>query len=147
MDARHAYRNAAVGAASPARLVVLLYEQVIQDLRDALVAIERQDIETRTREIDHALLVVGQLQATLNVEKGGEPARSLDHFYSVVRASLLEAQFKAAPEILRKQIANLLTVREAWLDVERATATAVAPAPPAASANRADEPVVADWKA
>jgi flagellar protein FliS len=148
MDARHAYRDAAVRSASPVRLVVLLYEQIIQDLRGALTAIENQDIEARTKELDHALLVVGQLQATLNVEQGGQVARNLDGYYGAMRASLLEAQFKVSPEILRKQIANLLTLREAWVQVEGATA---APAsPPASAAGNTDGPAhgaaPADWK-
>ncbi|MBZ5706012.1 MAG: flagellar export chaperone FliS [Acidobacteriia bacterium] len=149
MDARNAYRESAVRSANPVRLVVMLYEQIIQDLRGALSAIENNDVEARTREINHALLVIGQLQATLNLEKGGEAARNLDRFYSVVSASLLEAQFKVSPEILRKQIANVLTLREAWVEVERATSIAGSPQPPAArSADApADRTAPADWKA
>jgi len=122
MDPRTAYRETAVQGASPLRLVVLLYEQAIQDLQRAMAAMAEGSVERRTQEINHALAVVGQLQGSLNMERGGEVARNLDRFYSVLRASLQEAQARVSPEILRKQVANLLTLRETWTEVERAIA-------------------------
>src|SRR5689334_18427773 len=75
MDARSSYREAAVRGATPVQLVILLYEQGIEDLRRAIIALEKNDIEARTREINHALMVIGQLQASLDMERGGEVAR------------------------------------------------------------------------
>jgi|SRR5438552_17985654 len=69
-DAKHAYRESAVHSASPVRLVMLLYEQIVQDLQCALNALERNDIEQRSREMDRALAIVGQLQATLDLDHG-----------------------------------------------------------------------------
>ena len=62
MDARSSYREAAVRGASPVRLIICLYEQAIEDLRRAVVAMDKGAIEIRTREINHALLVIAQLQ-------------------------------------------------------------------------------------
>ena len=123
MNANVAYRRNAVNGSNPAQLVVLLYEQIIEDLRQALAAMEAGKIEERTAQINHALLVVCQLQGTLDMERGGEVARKLDRFYSYLQDSLLQAQFLVSPDILRQQIVNLLSVREAWLEVDRATAS------------------------
>jgi len=71
MDASREYRQADAGTGSPLRVVVLLYEQLIKDLRGALSALARGDIEVRTKEIDHALLVAGQLQVRLDMKSGG----------------------------------------------------------------------------
>lgn len=98
------YRQSAGHNATPVRLVVMLYEQLVHDLQRALAAMERNDIEARVREIDHALIVIGQLQGTLDHEQGPEVARNLDRFYDVLRASLLEAHIKVSAPILRKQI-------------------------------------------
>ena len=54
-----AYREADVRGASAVRLVVLLYEQIVRDLTQAAQAIEQNDIELRTRCINHAILVSG----------------------------------------------------------------------------------------
>jgi flagellar secretion chaperone FliS len=119
MDPRVAYRQADARGATSLRLVVLLYEQIIQDLRQASMAIDHNQIELRTKRINHALDVICLLQATLNLERGGQVARNLLRFYDVVRANLCEAQFQASKEILARQITDLLTVREAWEQVER----------------------------
>ena len=54
------------------RLVICLYEQAIEDLRCAVIALEKGDIEARTRGINHALTVIAQLQGSLDMERGGE---------------------------------------------------------------------------
>src|SRR5438445_7808261 len=92
MNARLSYRAAAVDGASPLRLVVLLYEQAFEDLRRALDAHEREDIEGRTGHINHAILVIGHLQASLNMEQGGTVAAQLNNFYNQMRSGLVQAQ-------------------------------------------------------
>src|SRR5258708_17071975 len=150
MDARSSYREAAVRGASPVRLVICLYEQAIEDLRCAVIAMEKGDIETRTRGINHALTVIAQLQGTLDMERGGDVARNLARFYSLVRAGLAEAQVTQSTRILEQQTSQLATVHEAWLEVERVTA-APAPAPTAAVPIRPEIPApenfFVDWNA
>ncbi|MGA2417498.1 MAG: flagellar export chaperone FliS [Candidatus Sulfotelmatobacter sp.] len=124
MDAKSSYRETAVRGASPVGLVICLYEQAIEDLRRALLALENGNIEDRTRYINHALLVISHLQGTLDMERGGEVARNLARFYSVVRAGLIEAQLTQSARILEQQTSQLATVHEAWRDVERATTAA-----------------------
>jgi flagellar protein FliS len=121
MDARLSYQEAAVRGASPLRLVVLLYEQALVDLRHALEALERGDIETRTRAINHAILVIGHLQTSLDMGQGGEVARNLESFYGIVRNGLMEAQCRQSKPILQQQISLLTLVQEAWLEVERSS--------------------------
>jgi flagellar secretion chaperone FliS len=119
MNAKSAYRESALRGATSVGLVVMLYEQAVQDLQRALEAIKENNIELRTREIDHALRVLGQLQGTLDKERGCEIARNLERFYALAQASLLNAQVKVAPEILRKRIGDLLELREAWIEVDQ----------------------------
>jgi flagellar secretion chaperone FliS len=148
MDARSSYRETAVRGASPVRLVVCLYEQAISDLRRAAVALEQGDIERRTRDINHALLVIGQLQGTLDIGRGGTVARNLAKFYNLLRAGLVEAQAKQSRQILEQQIAVLALVHEAWQQVERDTSTSATTKPAlSALAPSASETPVGDWNA
>ncbi len=121
MDSRYSYRETAVRGASPVRLVLCLYEQAIDDLRRAVMALEQGAIETRTREINHALLVIAQLERSLDMERGGQVATNLARFYGILRLGLSQAQLKQSSSLLEQQISQLVIVHEAWLEVERAT--------------------------
>ena len=138
MDPRHSYREAAGRGASGVRLVILLYEQVIQDLGRAIKAIEENKIELRTREINHALTVIGHLQYTLDMKVGGKVAQNLARFYCTLRADLIEAHARASRSLLQRQIDYLLEMREAWLEVERATACPVSSQPGVTSSAAVD---------
>ncbi len=136
--------------ASPVRLVISLYEQAIEDLRRAVLALDQGDIEARTREINHALLVIAQLQGSLDMERGGEVARNLARFYGVLRAGLSEAQQKQSTVLLEQQISQLAEVHEAWLEVERATTNPGLPTSDPSSASPPVSPAVsssAGWNA
>ena len=150
MDAKFSYRETAVRGANPVGLVICLYEQAIADLRCALIALEKNDIESRTRKINHALVVIGQLQGTLDMQRGGEVATSLDRFYNVLRTGLMEAQLKQSSTILRRQISDLVLLYEAWVEVERSTSAPLAETSPTAQVPPpavASEPPFADWNA
>jgi flagellar protein FliS len=149
MDARSSYRAASAQGASPLQLVILLYEQGIEDLRRALAALQKGDIETRTRELNHALVVIGHLQASLDLEQGAQVARNLRKFYQLLRTSLMQAHSKQSASILQEQIAHLMLMREAWIEVERtanppSTLPVVRPSVPAIS----EEPQThSEWNA
>jgi flagellar secretion chaperone FliS len=149
MNIQQSYREATVRGASPVQLVVRLYEQMIEDLRQAAVAIEQRQIEQRTKRINHAILVIGHLQSTLDFVSGSKVAQNLDNFYNVLRQNLVQAQFFPSKRALTRQITDLLVVRAAWVKVERAENASVTTAV-GIGGSRATDPnsdhVPADWQ-
>ncbi len=149
MDAGLSYRAGNVAGASPVALVARLYEQMIHDLRQAMNALEQNDIELRTGKINHAVLVIGYLESQLNFDAGGKVAENLKNFYHSLRENLLQAQLQQSTALLARQITDLLAVREAWIEVERAegsaTATAADLATATAPVSTSGAPRV-DWK-
>ena len=119
MDAIQAYRESEITGDNPLHLVVLLYDQLLRDLQRALDAFQKHDVERRCAELDHALVVLAQLQGSLNLEGGGEVAQSLDRFYDLVRENLVRAGLEGSVALLERQWRNSLAVRDAWLEVER----------------------------
>jgi flagellar secretion chaperone FliS len=132
MDANLSYRTSSSRASSGVGLVILLYEQLVQDLRRALTALDSGTVETRTFELGHALEVVGQLQGRLDMQAGGEVAHNLDRFYSALSAGILDAQVKCSKPRLDGLIDDVLSLREAWLEVERKMLEATPGTEPAA---------------
>jgi flagellar secretion chaperone FliS len=143
------YREAALRGATPVGLVVLLYEQAVQDLQRALAAIGQNNIQQRTREINYAIAILGQLNGTLDMEKGGQVARNLRHFYERAKNSLVLAQAQVSPEIIRGQITDLLDLREAWCEVnrklEQACRSEVEPVAPSPTVNSDMERTTTKW--
>ncbi len=148
MNIQQSYREATVRGASPVELVVRLYEQVIEDLRQAAIAIEHNDIMLRTKRIKHAILVVGHLQSSLDFAMGGKVARDLDSFYNAVRQSLVWVQFHPSKRGVTQLITDLLAVREAWIVVDRADRPSAASAAGmvASAAGAESDHVRVDWK-
>jgi flagellar biosynthetic protein FliS len=92
---------------------------LVGDLRRAAFALRKNDIETRCRELNHATLVLGQLNEWVDLENGGESARTLNRFYAYLRAMMMEAAVTQSATLLETQIDMILHVRSAWqkLDV------------------------------
>jgi flagellin-specific chaperone FliS len=85
------------------------------------------------------------------MERGGQVASNLLTFYEGLRANLCRAQFQVSKKTLLQQITDLMTLREAWAEVDRAESAGSAPKPvslPATVPNGSpDQPVRAHWKA
>ena len=127
------YRDCSIGGASPIGLMIGLFDRLITDLRRAAEAVRRHDIEARCRDLNHALLIVGQLESWIDRKNGGEPARQLSTFYSYLRARLLEASAKQSAELFEAQMQTIVHIRSKWQLQEDTTAQAP-------SANEARQP-------
>jgi flagellar protein FliS len=108
------YRKAAVEGASPIGLVIALYDTLSGNLRRAANAIRTNSIEKRCAELNHATLVLGQLEDWIDKVNGGDLAQNLSQFYAHLRAKLFEASIKKSAPILEAQIDLILQIRGAW---------------------------------
>ncbi len=138
MNIQQSYREAAVRGASSVALVVRLYEQAIEDMRQVVIAIGQNDIQRRSDRIKHALLVIGHLQSSLDFVNGGKVAKDLENFYNVLRQNVIQVQFRPARRAVTQVITDLLAVRQAWIKVEQdqnpSSSMATAPATTATTA-------------
>ncbi len=148
-DARSAYRENAVSGLSPVGQVIVLYEQIVSDLRRAAKAIDDHNVEDRTNAINHATLIVGHLQNKLDFDAGADVARNLERFYNLMRQRLSDAQLQASTQILNEQIGLILDLRDAWKEVDAGNIpqAAASPSPEAASDGTAPLRTSTDWNA
>ncbi len=114
----NAYRKTALGGANGLGLMIALYDTLAGDLRRAAEAERRNDIETRCRQVNHALLVIAHLQDWIDRGPGGELAQQLVAFYSSLRRRLIEAQARRSAEILEQQMALVLDIRAVWQSID-----------------------------
>jgi flagellar protein FliS len=93
----------------------------VASLLRAQQAVRDNNAEKRVSELNHVLAVIGQLQGTLDFERGGQVAAHLDQFYNVMRARVLQASIQSSNPILEELARHFSSLKEAWQDVERST--------------------------
>ena len=113
-----AYRKTATEGASGFGLLIALFDTLAGNLRRAADAQRANDLEKRSREVNHALLVIGYLEDWINGGSGGELASQLVSFYASLRARLLEAQVKQSAEMFEEQIRVVLRIRKSWQQMD-----------------------------
>jgi flagellar protein FliS len=118
MTTELSYRRSSIAGASPIGLMIALFDTLVGDLRRASSAIRKSDIEARCRELNHAALVLGQLESWVDLKNGGEAAETLARFYAYLRAKMLEASISKSAMVLDKQIEMILHVRSAWQQLD-----------------------------
>lgn len=118
MNTELTYRRTYASGASIIGSMIALFDTLVGDLRRAADAMKANDIETRCREINHALLVMAHLQDLLDMENGGQSALLLESFYERLRLRLSEASIQKSASILEDQIGHILQVRTAWQQLD-----------------------------
>ena len=108
------YRRSAIAGASPIGLVIALYDTLSGDLRRAATAIRNNDIQKRCAELNHASLVLGQLESWLDKDSGEQLTQNLATFYAYLRSKMMEASVKQSAATLEEQIELISQVRSAW---------------------------------
>ena len=119
-DSAFAYQHYTAVGASPVGQVVALYDVILRDFRRAIAAVAAGQIEKRVEAVNHALVVIGELQGVLDFKRGGEPARNLDIFYKVARSMVTRASILNSQEAFEELVAMFTRVRAAWSQIERA---------------------------
>jgi flagellar protein FliS len=114
-----AYRDASVLTASPAQLVVMLYDGAERFLRQARGAMESGDLARAGNRMQRAEAILDELLATLNFE-AGEVAERLQAIYLFCRRHLSEARLERDPERIGQVVGLLADLREAWATIAAA---------------------------
>jgi len=120
------YRQNEIQSRSPLELVVMLYDGALRFTSDARDAMVRRDIRARQQHLSRAMAIVSELQSTLDMDTGGEVAEHLDKLYGFVRDRLIDASLKQDLRPLDEAHRVLTTLREGWLAISRASASAAA---------------------
>ncbi len=100
--------------AMPGRMIGLLYDEAIVQLRTAIAAIDYGDIETRCNSVNRAMEIIANLYLNLDMERGGEIAGNLSHVYGFVLEKLTQVNLRNDPAPAHDAIAVLEPLRGSW---------------------------------
>ncbi|WP_415854925.1 flagellar export chaperone FliS [Sinomonas sp. G460-2] len=111
--AREQYNRDAILSASPARLLTMLYDRLLLDLRRAEIAQNAANWPSASENLLHAQDIVAELTATLRPD-GWDGADGLRAIYEYVRVALVNANIHRDVARTREAIGLLEPLQEAW---------------------------------
>ena len=115
-----AYQNTNIKTASQGKLVVLLYEAAVKNLKNAESLIDEENkikpsnMEKFGKFLKKAQAIITELQVSLDMEKGGEIAKNLMSLYIYFNQELISVNInhdKTKLEYIEQQMSELL---KAW---------------------------------
>jgi len=100
--------------ASPHRLVQMLMEGALEKIAEAKGNMLNQYIARKGKDIGTAITIIANLQASLNLEAGGEVAANLDSLYDYMCRRLVLANSNNDETILDEVMSLMLEIKSGW---------------------------------
>lgn len=114
--ALNVYRQMSIETATPAELVLMLYNQALRSMREALDALDEKDIQETNRHLQRAQEIVSELRVSLNIPAGGKMTQDLDTMYEYVNRRLLEANIRKDPALVADAAKVMGAIRDGWAE-------------------------------
>ncbi len=108
------YKKTQVTTANQGKLIVMLYDGAIKFINIALENMEPQKYDIVNSNIIKAQDIITELLLSLNMKEGGEVSSNLFNLYIYFKKTLLDANIKKDPEILRHVQKLIKDLRDAW---------------------------------
>lgn len=110
-----------VADASPTRLVQIVYEQILAELAAAEGRMERiknhfplHEVVAKCAAMGKAIRLVGHLDATLNMEQGGEIAANLRRLYLYMMERLTYANAHNDKAVVAEVVQLIRKIKSGW---------------------------------
>ncbi|BEL11177.1 flagellar export chaperone FliS [Actinoplanes sichuanensis] len=117
---RDRYLQDSINTASPARLLIMLYDRLILDLMHGEEAFRNDDRVLANEKITHAQEIVLELRVTLDLE-AWDGAPGLASLYGFVLTELIGANIQRDADRVAGCRALLEPLRDAWRDAASAS--------------------------
>lgn len=112
----HRYRKTQIETASPAQLILLLYEGAIRFCDQALEAMAQRNLTEQHANLVKVQEIVGELMGALNQEAGGELAVNLRRIYLYMLEQLVLANLYDKQEVVQHVRDMLQSLHDAWAE-------------------------------
>jgi flagellar protein FliS len=111
---QHVGAHGQVAAADPKRLIELLLAGAIDRIAEARGHLDRGDFARKGEALGRALAIVGELNGSLDLARGGEIAANLHSLYDYMGRRLTEANLRNDGRAL-DEVADLLReIKAGW---------------------------------
>lgn len=117
-----------VVAASPHKLIVMLFEGAIVAINNAKTHMTAGQFEAKGKAITKAVLIVDEgMRGSLDKKAGGDIAANLDALYGYIIQCLMRANLRNDTALLDESLALLTDLKTAWDSIAATSAPSQAP--------------------
>lgn len=113
------YQQANFMTANPLKLVLMCYEGAIGNLKAARDAYAAGDYEKKAKVLQKTMDILHELNASLDMEKGGAIASNLRNIYNYILKVLVESDLKKDFQMFDKVIYMLEELESSWKKLAR----------------------------
>jgi flagellar protein FliS len=113
------YLDTKVLTATPGELLVMLYDGLLQRLRQSKLCIEDNRLDRAGELLGNAHDILAELMSSLDPEKSPELAENLLRLYIYCKERLIVALGERNPEYIDEVLGLLQPMRDAWSEAER----------------------------
>jgi flagellar protein FliS len=104
-----------VAAASPHKLIVMLFDGACVAIRSAMLHLQNGDVAAKGAAVSKAITIIENgLRASLDRNAGGDIAANLDALYDYMGRRLLQANLDNDAAMLEEVLKLLADLRETW---------------------------------
>ncbi|MFC4303433.1 flagellar export chaperone FliS [Cohnella boryungensis] len=115
----HKYQQSSVQTASPAQLILMLYDGAIRFIKQGVEGIETKDYQKANHNLIRAQHIVNELIASLNHEY--PIAGNLLEIYDYANRKLIESNMKKNKQAALEVASILGELRESWVQILKST--------------------------
>lgn len=115
--AKNAYKNNQVTTAPQKKLIIMLYDGAIKNLKLAKIAMEEKKIEETNTNLIKAQNIIMELMTTLNFEAGGDIAKSLHQLYDYMYRKLIRANIDKDIDSINEVERYMEELRDTWAQI------------------------------
>ncbi len=101
-------------SADPHRLIQMLIDGALAKLIVAKAMLERREIAKKGENASWAISIIGGLQSSLDLQKGGEIAQTLNGLYEYMTLKIAQANATNDPAGFDEVIHLMKTIKEGW---------------------------------
>jgi flagellar protein FliS len=117
--AARTYVQTQVTTAKPGDVIVLLYEGALKFLAQAKVKMAEGDVAAQGILLSKAIDIISELDASLNMQKGGNLGENLHKLYFYCNTRLLQANLNLDPKFIDEVMTILSSLKSAFEEISQ----------------------------
>jgi flagellar protein FliS len=110
-----------ISTSSQSQLILMMYDGALQAVNRSIECMHQKDVSGRSLHILKAQDIINELSLALDMEQGGEVAKTLEQLYQFALNQLIQANITSDKMYLETVIKVLSPLRDAWSRISEAS--------------------------